>query len=125
YSRRPPDATSPGDATAGENDAPAPESGLGATNVTGEPLDLEYHPVTSERLPDLELFSACHGKFRYCSCARWRRTSAEFRRSTKDERVAALASLVRQGTPVGVLAYLNGEPVGWCSVAPRETYAAL
>lgn len=26
---------------------------------------------------------------------------------------------------MGVLGYLNGEPVGWCSVAPRETYAAL
>lgn len=27
--------------------------------------------------------------------------------------------------PVGVLAYLEEEPVGWCSVAPRESYAAL
>src|SRR6185437_9512007 len=28
-------------------------------------------------------------------------------------------------TPVGVLAYRDSEPVGWVSVAPRETYAAL
>ncbi len=39
--------------------------------------------------------------------------------------MAALAGLVRRNTPVGVLAYAEGEPVGWCSIAPRETYAAL
>lgn len=26
---------------------------------------------------------------------------------------------------MGVLAFLDGEPVGWCSIAPRESYAAL
>ncbi|MGC1376736.1 MAG: GNAT family N-acetyltransferase [Anaerolineales bacterium] len=86
---------------------------------------LEFHPVTPARLPDLERFSAQHGKFRYCSCMRWRMTSAEYRRSTKESRIAALADLVCRDAPVGVLAYLDGEPIGWCSVAPRESYAAL
>jgi hypothetical protein len=85
----------------------------------------EYHPVTPERLEDLERFSEAHGKFRYCSCMRWRLASADYKRSTKDSRIAALDALVQQETPVGVLAYRNGEPVGWVSVAPRETYAAL
>ena len=53
-------------------------------------------------------------------------TSAAFRRATKEEREAALAELARQSAPVGILAYDEEEkPVGWCSVAPRETYAAL
>jgi GNAT superfamily N-acetyltransferase len=51
--------------------------------------------------------------------------SMDYKRSTKDTRAAALTSLVRDGTPVGMLAYQDGQPVGWCSVAPRETYAAL
>ena len=84
-----------------------------------------YHPVTPERLGDLERFSSAHGKFRYCSCMRWRLTSGEFRRTTKEERVVGLAGLVCAGEPVGVLAYRDDVPVGWCSVAPRETYAAL
>ncbi len=29
---------------------------------------------------------------------------------------------VRAGTPVGILGYLDGEPVAWCSIAPRETH---
>ena len=99
---------------------------LGPSDVTGgELLDIEFHPVTPERLSDLEQFSKQQGKFRYCSCMRWRMTSTEFKRSTKERRVAALEGLVCQGTPVGVLAYLNREPVGWCSIAPRETYRAL
>src|SRR5260221_5286070 len=85
----------------------------------------DYRPVIPERLPDLARFSERHGKFRYCSCMRWRLTSADYQRSTKESRIAALDDLVRHGTPVGVLAYLDGEPVGWCSIAPRETYAAL
>ena len=78
-----------------------------------------------ERLSDLTEFSQCHGKFRYYSCVRWRMTSSAFRRSSKLERVAALEELVRAGTPVGVLAYHEEQPVAWCSIAPRETYAAL
>jgi GNAT superfamily N-acetyltransferase len=85
----------------------------------------EYHPVTPERLADLARFSEAHGKFRYCSCMRWRLASADYKRSTKDSRIAALDALVEHEAPVGVLAYRDGEPVGWVSVAPRETYAAL
>ena len=84
-----------------------------------------FKPVTRATLKDLERFSAAHGKFRYCSCMRWRLTSAQFMASTKDTRATALATRAKRDTPVGVLAYLDGEPVGWCSIAPRETYAAL
>jgi GNAT superfamily N-acetyltransferase len=86
---------------------------------------VEVHPVTPDRATDLRRFSESHGKFRYCSCMRWRLTSSEYRQSTKETRVAALDGRVRSGEPVGVLAYLDGVPVGWCSVAPRESYSAL
>lgn len=86
---------------------------------------LQFHPVTRERLADLARFSEKQGKFRYCSCMRWRMRSTEFQRSTKEGRVAALEGKVRLGEPVGILAYSDGEPVGWCSIAPRQTYRAL
>ena len=85
----------------------------------------EFYPVTPERLCDLAAFSESHGKFRYCSCMRWRLRISDFQRSTRDERVESLECLVRDGTPIGVLAYEMGEAVGWCSVAPREAYDAL
>jgi len=86
---------------------------------------LEFQPVTTGRLPDLARFSAQHGKFRYCSCMRWRVTSTEYRNSAAEDRGEALEGLVRRGRPAGILAYAEGEPVGWCSIAPRESYAAL
>jgi GNAT superfamily N-acetyltransferase len=88
-------------------------------------MKLEVHPVTPERAGDLARFSEAHGKFRYCSCMRWRLTSSEYKRSTKEGRIADLDRRARSGDPIGVLAYVEGEPVGWCSIAPRESYAAL
>ncbi|MBL4727749.1 MAG: GNAT family N-acetyltransferase [Rhizobiaceae bacterium] len=32
---------------------------------------------------------------------------------------------IDNGTPVGLLAYSNGKPIGWCAIAPRETYKPL
>ncbi len=85
----------------------------------------EFLPVTAGRSTDLDRFAQRHGAFHYCSCMRWRLTSTEFRASTKESRAEGLAALVRAGAPVGVLAYADGEPVGWCSIAPRTGYAAL
>jgi GNAT superfamily N-acetyltransferase len=34
-------------------------------------------------------------------------------------------SLVTSGTPVGILAYANAVPIGWCSIAPRMSYVGL
>lgn len=38
---------------------------------------------------------------------------------------AALRSRVTDHVPIGVLAYGDGVPVGWCSIAPRESYRPL
>jgi Acetyltransferase (GNAT) family len=89
------------------------------------PRTLTFHPVTPERLPGLARFMESQGKFRYCACMRWRMPSSQYSGSTKEGRADALEHLVREGTPIGVLAYLDQEPVGWCSVAPRDSYAAL
>lgn len=88
-------------------------------------MTLEYRPVIRERRADLARFSEAHGKFRYCSCMRWRLTSAEYKRSTRESRIATLDELAAADAPVGVLADQDGEPVGWVGVAPREDFGAL
>jgi GNAT superfamily N-acetyltransferase len=37
----------------------------------------------------------------------------------------ALCTVVASGQPVGLLAYREDQPVGWCAVAPREAYPLL
>lgn len=95
--------------------------------MTQTATSFHFKPVTPETKEDLDRFSQAHGKFRYCSCMRWRFSSSEFSKSTKESRIAALDERIQAGIPVGILAYANDweEPVGWCSIAPRSTFAAL
>ncbi len=55
----------------------------------------------------------------------WRATPHEARRRDRRSRKAALRRRVLQGVPVGILGYLNGDPVAWASIAPRPTYRPL
>lgn len=61
---------------------------------------------------------------KYCWCMAWRNLSNR-EHVQNDERKRAMMALVDSGTPVGILAHLDGKTVGWCSVAPRETYRRL
>jgi len=36
-----------------------------------------------------------------------------------------MEAIIRSGEVPGILAYLEGEPIGWCSVAPREAFPVL
>lgn len=87
--------------------------------------DLEFHPVSKERWNDLETFFHGQGNANYCWCMYWRLKSTEFKQLSSEERQEKMKALVQANTPVGILGYRQGEPVGWCSIAPRETYAHL
>jgi GNAT superfamily N-acetyltransferase len=87
--------------------------------------EMEFHPVDRDRWPDLVRLFEHHGNPGYCWCMRWRAPSRAFNDLKTAGRKEALHRLVQAGTPVGVLGYINGEPAGWCSIAPRETYTAL
>ena len=47
------------------------------------------------------------------------------RSNTKAEKKQALYEYVVKDIPIGILAYDDDQPVGWCSVAPRNTYRNL
>jgi GNAT superfamily N-acetyltransferase len=92
-------------------------------------VNLEVRPLTPGRWPDfVELFerrgprggnrnSPAYG----CWCMYWR--DRTLRHGTPKKR--AMARLVRAGRETGLLAYDDGNVVGWVSVAPREEYAAI
>jgi len=91
-----------------------------------EPLTgLEIHPLTPERWPDFETLFGPHGAYSGCWCMWWRLPRSEFSRQQGDGNRLGLKALVESGAPTGLLAYLNGTPVGWIALAPREHYASL
>lgn len=90
--------------------------------------ELEGHhlvcrPVTASRFPDLELVMGEKAVTRNCFCMYWRRPNGGF----ADERPnrERFSERVSEGPPPGLIAYLDGEPVGWVQVGPRDEFPTI
>jgi GNAT superfamily N-acetyltransferase len=86
---------------------------------------MQFRPLTPKRWVDFtELFGkqgACEG----CWCMWWRQTRAESAARRGGRNRQAMKRIVESGRVPGILAYVDGRAIGWCSVAPREQYGAL
>jgi GNAT superfamily N-acetyltransferase len=95
-----------------------------------EPTDNElqrlvFREVDRRRLKDLAALLESRGGPKSCWCMVWRATAEGAKRTDGASRKAAFTRRVRQGAPVGIIGYLDGKPIAWCSVAPRPTYRNL
>lgn len=86
---------------------------------------IKVKPVTESTWKDFEAFFESRGAPSYCWCMAWRMTKEEQKHNNKANRKTFMKQRVSSGTPVGLLAYYEDEPVGWCSIAPRDTYRPL
>ncbi len=93
--------------------------------VTDAVPGFECHEVDRDRWADFARLFEGRGGPKYCRCLAWRETSIPRTSLDNDGRRAEMERRVAEGVPVGLLGYLDGEPVAWCSVAPRETYRDL
>jgi GNAT superfamily N-acetyltransferase len=87
--------------------------------------EVQFYPLTRERWPDLETLFGERGAVGGCWCMWWRLKSSEFERQQGAENRQALKDLVDVGEIPGLLAYVAGQPVAWCSVAPRAQFPRL
>ncbi len=55
----------------------------------------------------------------------WRLTRAKFEGNQNAGNRDAMKALVDAGKVPGILAYADGQAIGWCSVAPREHFPSL
>ncbi|RYE07083.1 MAG: GNAT family N-acetyltransferase [Hyphomicrobiales bacterium] len=56
----------------------------------------------------------------------WRATPEEVKAAPRgSDRKPLIEARIKQGTPVGLIGYLDGDPVAWVSIAPRDTYRDL
>jgi len=82
-------------------------------------------PLTEKTWNDwLALFGkrgACGG----CWCMWWRLRRKEFDAGKGIKNMRAMKALVKRGEFIGLIAYKERIPVGWCAVAPREKYMRL
>lgn len=98
---------------------------MGAASLAGSKGKLQTHPLTPERWPDLERLFGHNGACGGCWCMWWRQSHSEFERKKGGANKRAFKRIVGSGVVPGLLAYLDGEPVGWCAIAPRDDYPRL
>lgn len=83
------------------------------------------HPVTPDRWNDFAQLFGKRGACGGCWCMWWRIKRSEFEKQKGAGNRRAMKRIVDSGAVPGLLAYVDGQPVGWCAVAPRETYPPL
>ncbi len=88
-------------------------------------VSLTFHPLTPERWDDLEKLFGERGAAGGCWCMWWRLAAKDFNSQKGEGNRRAMKAIVHSGRVPGILAYHEGQPVGWCSVAPREEFPRL
>jgi len=86
---------------------------------------LTFHPVTPQSWGDLVTLFGERGAIGGCWCMWWRSKRSDFEKQKGEGNKKALKAIIDAGEIPGILAYAHGRPVGWCSVAPRETFPRL
>src|SRR5262245_53140455 len=86
---------------------------------------LEILPATGDRWADVVTLLGVDGD-RGCWCQAWRGVDSAFGRGEPGRNKMLLQSQVETGDfAPGLIAYLAGEPVGWCGLGPRAAMPRL
>ena len=86
---------------------------------------MKFLPVTPDRWPDLEQLFEGPGGPNHCWCMLFRHMKPANDCADLPPAKVAMFRLVARGISVGILGYVDREPVAWCSIAPLETHQNL
>ena len=87
-------------------------------------------PANRASWEDIQAILGTRGYAAACQCQRFKLGPHGWTSATRGERAEALREDTNCGRPrarttSGLVAYLDGEPVGWCAVEPRTAYPRL
>ncbi|HEY7599792.1 MAG TPA: GNAT family N-acetyltransferase [Candidatus Limnocylindrales bacterium] len=83
------------------------------------------HAVTPDRWPDMVALFGERGASSGCWCMWFRVAPRVWSRDAGDGNRAAMQAIVAADEQPGLLAYRDGKPVGWMSVAPRRQFERI
>lgn len=87
-------------------------------------------PANAASWDDLQAIFGTRGEASRCQCQWFRTPAREWRSTSVEERTQRLRDQTDcghpdSGTTSGLVAYLDGEPAGWCAVEQRPVYVHL
>ncbi|HZG91522.1 MAG TPA: GNAT family N-acetyltransferase [Pseudonocardia sp.] len=88
-------------------------------------MAFEIRPVTPDRVDDFVAVANPNRRATHCWCLSHRLAAPEIEELGGGSREAAFRALCARPNPPGVIGYADGEPVGWCSIAPRAENTRL
>tara|TARA_B100000315_G_scaffold259407_1_gene315355 strand:- start:13935 stop:14510 length:576 start_codon:yes stop_codon:yes gene_type:complete len=87
--------------------------------------NFSFKPLSPKTWNDFtELFGE-KGAWGGCWCMWWKQTQKEFDEKKGVKNKQLIKEEIDLGKCPGILAYSEGQPVGWCAVEPRENYPRL
>jgi GNAT superfamily N-acetyltransferase len=86
---------------------------------------ISCRPLSPDLWPDFVQLLGPRGACAGCWCMFWKLPNKDFRELAYDGNRAAQKAIVVSGTVPGLLAYADGECVGWIAVEPRTEYPRL
>ena len=87
--------------------------------------DITFQPLTLENFQEFEKQFGQKGACAGCWCMWYRQKRSEFEKQKGEKSRRAMHAIVRSGKNPGIITYHNGQPIAWCSIAPREEFTLL
>lgn len=100
----------------------------GPEQAASSELQLAISAVDESRWLELQQLFEGRGGPHYCWCMAWRKMPSKpcgDAAAKKAAKKAEMKGRIQSGTPVGILGYVEGQPVAWCSVGPRSSFRRL
>ena len=95
----------------------------------GQTLEIEVRELRPELLQDyLEFFDQAFSDFPHwadCYCGFYDTPGDYWDATSNAEHRAARLALISAGKAQGLLAYIDGRPVGWCNAQPRANFVNM
>lgn len=86
---------------------------------------INFTELTVETWQDFEQLFGERGACEGCWCMYWRLPHKIYQPNRGNKNKKYMHQLVKKNEQIGIIMYLDSEPIGWCSVAPREDFIRL
>lgn len=88
-------------------------------------MKLQIRELKKNNWNDLEALFGERGAVGGCWCMWWRISRSEYEKQKGAGNKRSFKQIVNKGRVPGLLAYHKKQPVGWCSMEPRENFPVL